>query len=233
MDLIKQLSKSGYDLIDGPIRIHQPLQLWLKQGVNRPELYFEHINQVFKNPKELVVDEDPTLNVEATHQVEHDFTVGLAVLKELMQGIGGTPFDISTGIQTGQKISIKYKDAYTASVSIGRLAAFLSESSLEDVSQNFMHHLNANQVLLITGVVFAKQLVMDVSTDRDIDLTWVAKLKAAKDPKLSFSLENKRQLKMTTSGTKEFPIAIKASRLDFDKGEFKRMRLVTDNRNFF
>jgi hypothetical protein len=58
-------------------------------------------------------------------------------------------------------------------------------------------------------------------------------LKAAKDPKLSFSLENKRQLKMTTSGRKEFPIAIKASRLDFDQGEFKRMRLVTDNRNFF
>jgi hypothetical protein len=233
MDLIKHLSKSGYDFIDGPIRNHQPLQLWLKQGANRPELYFDHINQVFKNPNILEIDEDPTLNVEATHQVEHDFTVGLAVLKELMQGIGGTPFDISTGIQTGQKISIKYKDAYTASVSIGRLAAFLSESTLEDVSEHFMHHLNANQVLLITGVVFAKQLVMDVSTDRDIDINWVAKLKAAKDPKLSFSLENKRQLKMTTSGTKEFPIAIKASRLDFDQGEFKQMRLVTDNRNFF
>lgn len=233
MDLIKQLSKSGYDLIDGPIRIHQPLQLWLKQGSNRPELYFDHINQVFKNTSVLEVDKDPTLNVEATHQVEHDFTVGLAVLKELMQGIGGTPFDISTGIQTGQKIGIKYKDAYTASVSIGRLAAFLSESTLEDVSEHFMDHLNANQVLLITGVVFAKQLVMDVSTDRDIDINWVAKLKAAKDPKLSFSLENKRQLKMSTSGTNEFPIAIKASRLDFDQGEFKHMRLVTDNRNFF
>jgi hypothetical protein len=233
MDLIKHLSKSGYDLIDGPIRNHQPLQLWLKQGANRPELYFDHINQVFKHPNELVIDEDLTLNVEATHQVEHDFSVGLAVLKELMQGIGGTPFDISTGIQTGQKISIKYKDAYTASVSIGRLAAFLSESILEDVSEHFMHRLNANQVLLITGVVFAKQLVMDVSTDRDIDINWVAKLQAAKDPKLSFSLENKRQLKMTTSGTKAFPIAIKASRLDYDQGEFKQMRLVTDNRNFF
>jgi hypothetical protein len=233
MDLIKHLSKSGYDLIDGPIRNHQPLQLWLKQGANRPELYFEHLSQAFKNTNELVVDENPTLNVDATQQVEHDFTAGLTVLKELMQGIGGTPFDISTGIQTGQKISIKYKDAYTASVAIGQLTSYLSESSIEDLNENFIHHLNANQVLLITGVVFAKQLVMDVSTDRDIDLTWVAKLKAAKDPKLSFSLENKRQLKMTTSGTKAFPIAIKASRLDYDRGEFKRMRLVTDNRNFF
>ena len=233
MDLIKHLSKSGYDLIDGPIRNHQPLQLWLKQGANRPELYYDHITQVFKNSNVLEVDEDPTLNVDVTHQVEHEFAVGLTVLKELMQGIGGTPFDISTGIQTGQKISIRYKDAYTASVAIGKLTSFMSESSLEDVSENFMHHLNTNQVLLITGVVFAKQLVMDVSTDRDIDINWVAKLQAAKDPKLSFSIENKRQLKMTTSGTKVFPIAIKASRLDFDQGEFKRMRLVTDNRNFF
>ncbi|MEY3312312.1 MAG: hypothetical protein RL348_1661 [Bacteroidota bacterium] len=233
MDLIKHLSKSGYDLIDGPIRNHQPLQLWLKQGANRPELYFEHINQVFKNPKELVVDEDPTLNVDATQQVEHDFTTGLTVLKELMQGIGGTPFDISTGIQTGRKISIKYKDAYAASVAIGQLTTYLGESRIEDLSESFIHHLNSNQVLLITGVVFAKQLVMDVSTDRDIDLTWVAKLQAAKDPKLSFSLENKRQLKMTTNGSKVFPIAIKANRLDYDRAKFKRMRLVTDNRNFF
>lgn len=233
MDLIKHLSKSGYDLIDGPIRNHQPLQLWLKQGANRPELYFEHINQVFKNPKELVVDEDPTLNVDATQQVEHDFTTGLTVLKELMQGIGGTPFDISTGIQTGRKISIKYKDAYAASVAIGQLTTYLGESRIEDLSESFIHNLNSNQVLLITGVVFAKQLVMDVSTDRDIDLTWVAKLQAAKDPKLSFSLENKRQLKMTTNGSKVFPIAIKANRLDYDRAKFKRMRLVTDNRNFF
>jgi hypothetical protein len=233
MDLIKHLSKSGYDLIDGPVRNHQPLQLWLKQGANRPELYFEHINQIFKNAKELAVDQDLTLNVEATHQVEHDFKVGVTILKELMQGIGGTPFDISTGIETGQKISIKYKDAYTASVAIGEITTFLSESTLEDLNQNFMDHLNSNQVLLITGVVFAKQLVMDVSTERDIDVGWVAKLQAAKDPKLSFSLENKRQLKMTTSGTKEFPVAIKASRLDFDQRKFKGMRLVTDNRNFF
>jgi hypothetical protein len=233
MDLIKHLSKSGYDLIEGPIRNHQPLQLWLKQGSNRPELYFDHVSQVFKNPYELTVDEDPTLNVEATHQVEHEFKVGVTVLKELMQGIGGTPFDISTGIHTGQKISLKYKDAYTASVAIGKLTSFLSESTTEDVGENFMHHLNSNQVLLITGVVFAKQLVMDVSADRDIDVGWVAKLQAAKDPKLSFSLENKRQLKMTTSGTKEFPVAIKASRLDFDQRKFKGMRLVTDNRNFF
>jgi hypothetical protein len=81
MDLIKHLSKSGYDLIDGPIRNHQPLQLWLKQGANRPELYYDHITQVFINSNVLEVDEDPTLNVDVTHQVEHEFAVGLTVRK--------------------------------------------------------------------------------------------------------------------------------------------------------
>jgi hypothetical protein len=30
-----------------------------------------------------------------------------------------------------------------------------------------------------------------------------------------------------------FPVAVKASRLDFDKGKFKGLQQVTDNRNFF
>ena len=31
MKLTKFLSEQGYDLIEGPIRNHKPLQLWLKQ----------------------------------------------------------------------------------------------------------------------------------------------------------------------------------------------------------
>ncbi|MFM1793999.1 MAG: hypothetical protein RL642_384, partial [Bacteroidota bacterium] len=38
------LRESGYDLIDGPIRNHKLLQLWLKAGANAPELYYEHIH---------------------------------------------------------------------------------------------------------------------------------------------------------------------------------------------
>jgi hypothetical protein len=38
---------------------------------------------------------------------------------------------------------------------------------------------------------------------------------------------------MVTSAKDYFPVAVKASRLDFDKGKFKGLLQVTDNRNFF
>jgi hypothetical protein len=40
MKLSKFLSEQGYDLIEGPIRNHKPLQLWLKQTFNEAELYY-------------------------------------------------------------------------------------------------------------------------------------------------------------------------------------------------
>ena len=233
MNLIKYLQKSGYDLLDGPIRNHQPLQLWVKKGANRPELFFEHPKDVFESAEELIVYQHPVLNVEASRQIDHDYEVGMALLKDMMQGIGGTPLNLTAGIQRGKKVSISYKDAYTSSITIGNLHSYFNQSHLQLSDESFIRHLNNNQVLLITGVVFAKKLEFEISTEQDLQMDWVAKLTLAKDPKLSFSIESKNKLKMTTHGTKDFPIAVKASRLDFDQGKFNGMRLVTDNRNFF
>jgi hypothetical protein len=35
------------------------------------------------------------------------------------------------------------------------------------------------------------------------------------------------------AGTERFPIAVKASRIDFDKGRYKGLTLVTDGRDLF
>lgn len=233
MDLLNHLKKSGYDLLDGPIRNHQPLQLWVKKGANRPELFFEHIKEAFVSKEKLIVYQHPVLNVVSSSQIDHEYEVGIALLKDMMQGIGGTPLNLSAGIQKGKKLSISYKNAYTSSITIGNLHSYFNQSHLQLSTPNFIRHLNNNQVLLITGVVFAKKLEFEIFTEQDLDMDWIAKLTLAKDPKLSFSIESKNKLKMTAYGTKDFPIAVKASRLDFDQGKFTGMRLVTDNRNFF
>lgn len=233
MDLMKHLRKSGYDLLDGPIRNHQPLQLWVKKGANRPELFFEHLKDAFLSNQDLTVYQNPVLNVEATRQIEHDYAVGIALLKDMMQGIGGTPLNLNAEFQKSKKLSISYKDAYTSSITIGNLHSYLNQANLRESAQNFSRYLNNNQVLLITGVVFAKKLEVEITTENEFDVDLVAKLQSAKDPKLTFSLESKQKLKMTASGSKDLPIAIKASRLDFDQDRFTGMRLVTDNRNFF
>lgn len=233
MNLMNHLKKSGYDLLDGPIRNHQPLQLWVKKGINRPELYFEHLKDVFLSDQVIRMNQYPVLNVEASRQIEHDYSLGLALLKDMMKAIGGTPLHLTAGIEKGKKISISYKDAYTSSSAIGDLQSYLSQSQLHNSNDDFIRYLNNNQVILITGVVFAKKLTFEIATEQDLDMEWVAKLQSAKDPKLTFSLENKNKIKMTANGTKDLPIAVKASRLDFDQGKFSGMRLITDNRNFF
>ncbi len=44
--LQQHLRDAGYDLIDGPLRNHQLLQLWLKKGLSEPELYYADLLQV-------------------------------------------------------------------------------------------------------------------------------------------------------------------------------------------
>ena len=39
MKLTNFLSNQGYDLIEGPIRNHQPLQLWLKDSFGEADLW--------------------------------------------------------------------------------------------------------------------------------------------------------------------------------------------------
>jgi len=49
--LQQHLREAGYDLIDGPIRNHKPLQLWLKDGFSQPELYYANILHAFNSNK--------------------------------------------------------------------------------------------------------------------------------------------------------------------------------------
>ncbi|WP_041823512.1 hypothetical protein [Leadbetterella byssophila] len=64
--LRKQLRKAGYDLIDGPVRNHKPLQLWLKPLFKQAELYYSDLNHAFDSPVTLVEEFDPALTVDST-----------------------------------------------------------------------------------------------------------------------------------------------------------------------
>ena len=44
MNLTRLLRKQGYDLIQGPVRNHGLLQLWLKRPLDEADLYYTHID---------------------------------------------------------------------------------------------------------------------------------------------------------------------------------------------
>jgi hypothetical protein len=84
-NLQQHLSEAGYDLIDGPIRNHKPLQLWLKQGFNQPELYYTDILHAFNSSIKLRPTKDPSLSISDVHKNEYAFQIGLTLLQSWMQ----------------------------------------------------------------------------------------------------------------------------------------------------
>jgi hypothetical protein len=83
--LQKHLKKSGYDLIDGPIRNHKPLQIWIKQPFNTAELYYESILHAFKSNTKLELKRNPSLIVDENMKSDYAFNIGLTLLKEIFQ----------------------------------------------------------------------------------------------------------------------------------------------------
>ena len=105
-----------------------------------------------------------------------------------------------------------------------KLLAFLVGNSTNEIERD---------AALGAGAIMAQNLVVEIETDFSIDANLVANLNQAADGKLEFTAHSEQKLKMVSSGSSFFPIAVKANRIDFDKGVFKGLALVTDNRNFF
>lgn len=233
MQLTNYLRKAGYDLIDGPVRNHKPLQLWLKQGFNRPELYYDSIGHAFVSDVHLHVKEDAALSVDGSKKQAHAFNIGITLLDNVLKSIGLSSLEVATKIKQGKKVSISYKNAVTQSVTLGAITDYFIKADFLHVNPILLNNANQNNLLLITGVVFAQQLVVDIDTSLAIDNKWITSIKKELKGKMDISVNNQEKLKMVTSAKDYFPIAVKASRLDFDKGKFKGLIQVTDNRNFF
>lgn len=226
------LQNAGYDLIDGPIRNHKPLQLWLKDGFNQAELYYESIQHAFASPVKLKTSKDPALAVDDKYKNDYAFQIGLTVVQEMLQSIGMQPIELSAAFQSGKKVSVSFKNTMTEMLPIGLLTDFFSQADFLHPNPILLRHANKNKLLLITGVVTAEQLVVEMDMDLKLNSKLLTGLKKSSKGKMDFSTSRNNTLKMV-AGAARFPIAIKASRLDFDKGRFAGLSLVTDGKDLF
>ena len=226
------LRDAGYDLIDGPIRNHKPLQIWMKQGLNQAELYYDDILHAFSSPVKLRVTKDKSLSINDTHKNDYAFQIGITLVHQLMQSIGLPAVDFTTAIKAGKKVSISYKNAISEVVPLGELTDFFTKADFIHPNPVLLRNANRNNLLIITGVVTAEQLVAEMETDFKINSKLLGALKTTAKNKIEFSTSRNNTLKMI-AGTGRFPIAVKASRLDFDKGRFNGLGLMTDDRDLF
>jgi hypothetical protein len=226
------LRGAGYDLIDGPIRNQKPLQIWLKEDFNQPELFYTDILHAFTSKIKVRIQRDSSLSINGTHKNNYAFQIGITMLQEWMQSIGMPAVDFSASIGGGKKVSISYKNAITEVVPLGNINDFLSKADFLHPNPVLLRHANRNQLLIVTGVVTAEQLVAEIETDSKISSKMMSALKKNAGNKIEFSSSKNNIVKMV-AGTERFPIAVKASRIDFDKGRYKGLTLVTDGRDLF
>lgn len=233
MDLTSSLKKVGYDLIDSPVRNHKLTQLWLKKDFDNIQMYYDQLNYAFVSNVNLPVYTNNALTVTSTTKNEFNFNIGITVLDDILKSIGLSNIDISAEIKSGKSVSVSYDNSVTKEIEIGALESYLYNSDFLHPNNILLNNLNKNDVIVVTGVLFAKNLIVEIDTDFNISAELKAKLTEIVDGKIDFSNSTEKKLKMTAETGDYYPIAVKANRLDFDYGKFKKHLLVTDNRNFF
>jgi hypothetical protein len=230
--LQNHLSAAGYDLIDGPVRNHKPLQLWIKHAFNPAELYYESVLHAFKSKVKLPLEKDPSLIVDDNLQSQYSFNIGLTLVKEIFQSMGLPPIELEAIFQSGKKVSISYKNAHSELVPLGKILEFFAAADFLHPNPILMRNANRNHLVIISGIVSAEQLVVEFDADSKISNKQALALTKATNNKVDISVSRNKKTRMT-AGIGRLPIAVKAGRIDFDRGQFKGIDLMTDGRDLF
>jgi hypothetical protein len=181
----------------------------------------------------LAVQTNDALKVDATSKNEYNFNIGITILEEILKSIGISNLNLSSEIKSGKSVKISYDNSITKEIEIGVLENFLINCDFLHPNELLLKNLNNNDVIITTGVLYAKNLIVEIETEFSITAELKAKLTDIAEGKLNFSNSSETKLKMTSETGNFYPIAVKASRLDFDHGKFKKQNLITDTRNFF
>ncbi|MFH7017011.1 hypothetical protein [Flavobacterium sp. FlaQc-47] len=233
MKLTKFLSEQGYDIIEGPVRNHKPLQLWLKKPFDEAQLYYASIEHAFTSNVALTEIENPALSINSTQKDDYGFNIGITLLQEILKTLGLGTFEIANTIKSGKTVTISYDNSVTKEYTIGNIEDYLFSADFLHPNPSLLKNANRNYILIVTGTVFAKNLIVDIETDFTLDNNLIAGLNEVASGKLDFTMGNQNKLRMVSNAEIHFPIAVKASRIDFDRSRFQKLILVTDTNNIF
>jgi hypothetical protein len=231
MNLSKLLRKAGYDLIEGPVRNHKPLQLWLKKDMERAEYYFSSVTDAFKSNVALNIEMDPALQVDASHTEEYKFNLGITVLEDILKSAGLGKVGLSFDLNSSKNITISYDDSITNLCETGAIENFFSETDFVHPNPSIIKNANLDNILIISGAVFARNLHAKIETSLATDTNLLLELNKAGDGKVLFSSDNAGVIDMKADQINLFPIAVKAHRVKFIKDKFIGLELLTDHRS--
>ncbi len=232
-NLSKHLREQGYDLINGPLRNYKLLQLWLKKPGNPAELYYHTLSHAFSSEQVLTSQINSALKVSARYKNEYQFNMGMSVLDVLLHSFGLNLMELQSVFSSGEKVSIAYEGSETQEVPLAHIENYMHTADYLHPNPSLFSHANRDQILLISGMLLAKNLVITIDTDFEISPEFIVEVDKKTKGALNAFKKSEKSIKMVSEGKSLFPVAVKAHRLHFDKGHFIKTNLVTDNRAFF
>lgn len=233
MNLTKELSRQGFDYIDGPVRDQQIKQLWIKKNLNRASLYYPDISDIINGKGELSVVQSPALNVNSNLKNEYKFNIGMSLAHHLLEVFGVKSLGITAKLKHGKSVKVSYDHAITKEIPLGVIQDYLTDADMHAANPQFILEANRDNILLISGVLLAKNLHVEIKTDTSLDTQVVNELEKQSKGKLDFSYNHDDSLKMTASGDQPMPIAVRSDRLHFSHDKFQSSKMISGSRNLF
>lgn len=233
-NLIKLLRNQGYDYIDGPIRDHILLSVWNKKDLNKV-YFFQMLEELYTSPYNLIKYEAPALFVDFSSSTDYNIDAGISALERLLKLADMGDLGLGAKIKGGKSVTIAYDNAKSEQYVSADLSNYFYHKDAEFKYSNpeIIYQANLNNLILITGLLYAQNLDVHIKTNTDVDSNLGAEITQLANGKIDFSLANSKEIVMKSDLGTAVPIAVKAFRLNFVKGEYKSMKPVTDHRDWF
>ena len=110
---------------------------------------------------------------------------------------------------------------------------YLTDADFLHPNKRLLKNANRNNLLLITGLLVAKSMRVEIESEKQIDAAAKAAFSKLFNGTFALKRNNEKKLVMSTDDIGSFPIAVKVYRIDFDGGEFVNTILLSDRRNLF
>lgn len=205
--MIKQLEHSTKK--ESNQNTNKLLQLWLRSPIEDFKLYYNEINQACISSEALSLLENPNLNVNSKTTYEYDFNPGLSVLEDLFGCLKLGYYDLKNSINTGKKITISYelKDQYLSPFEIQDYLA--SSNHIQcNTKLNCDCSCYDQHVLLIHGILLAKNVVVKIETDSKLNSEFPSLLNKESQGKMKFSIDDLSILKIKPNMDIKIPVAV-------------------------
>lgn len=226
MILANKLRKQGYDLLLGQTRQHQLGQIWKKPVLDKISLYANSSGELFSPEFEYSPEKKEVLVAEMLSENTFGIGVGISMVKGLDKILG----NIDLHLKSTRQISLGYDDAEMMEVPSSIIEKYFYKSKLNDAVPSILEAMNKNQLIFISGIIVAKGLKIHIKKDIAAGIELPQELIKVN---VKIAGQTANELVLTTKTQDYIPLAVKAHRLDFDKGIFSKATLLTDLGNRF